>query len=96
MERVELKVWAILILSLVSLPLSRFLMEEGFGTPFLLVSAIWLVSPAFFVNDRPLFNLCLAHSLFYVVQYVSGLSFSLLETVDTSRRAISTPRRCFA
>jgi membrane protease YdiL (CAAX protease family) len=71
----------ILILSLLSIPLAVVL-SGYYPIIFLLVSVTWLVSPAFFVNDKPLFQLCLAQSLFFVTLYVRVLASASVSHFD--------------
>lgn len=87
LERVQITAWAILILSLVTLPLSITL-SETYPAVFLLISAVWLLSPIFFTGNRALFNLCLAFSLFFVTLYVRALTVSALAQLDPGRLAI--------
>jgi membrane protease YdiL (CAAX protease family) len=69
MERFQLKAWGIIIASLATLP-PAFLLSAELPGLFLIVSVLWLVSPALFVDEKPFFNLTLAHSLFFLVLYV--------------------------
>jgi membrane protease YdiL (CAAX protease family) len=81
MERVELITWTLLTASLVSIPLA-FVLSSSLPVVFLIVSVSWLLSPMFFTEDRALFNLCLAHSLFFLILYVRVLVSSAAEPVD--------------
>jgi membrane protease YdiL (CAAX protease family) len=81
MERVELITWTLIVLSLVSLPLS-FALSSTVPLVFLVVSIAWLISPMFFIEDRAVFNLCLAHSIFFLTLYVRVLVSSSASPID--------------
>ena len=81
MEKVELTTWTLIALSLVSLPLA-FILSSSIPAVFLVVSVAWLISPMFFVEDRAIFNLCLAHSLFFLTLYVRVLVSSAAGPLD--------------
>ncbi len=80
MPRVAL---AVIGLSLVTLPLGIAL-SEAYPALFLLISAFWLVSPILFTENRPLFNLCLAHSTFFVILYTRALATSTVRLLGPS------------
>ncbi len=70
-----MKAKAIMILSLLSIPAGLILAQKQ-PLLFLIISVTWLVSPVFFTENKPLFNLCLAHSLLFVTLYVRVLASS--------------------
>ncbi len=78
--------WAMIVLSLVSLPLA-FALSADAPIVFLMISVIWLVSPALFSRKRALFSLSLAHSLFFVSIYARVLASSAMAMVDPSNFA---------
>lgn len=83
MDGVPRLAWAVLGLSLATLPLAIAL-SDAYPAFFLIVSVGWLVSPMFFTQDRALFNLCLAHSLFFVILYVRVLAVSAVRLFDST------------
>lgn len=78
--------WAMIVLSLVSLPLA-FAFSADAPIVFLMVSVVWLVSPAFFSGNRALFSLSLAHSLFFVSLYARVFASNAMALVDPSNFA---------
>jgi membrane protease YdiL (CAAX protease family) len=75
--------WAMIVLSLISLPLA-FALSADAPIIFFTISVIWLLSPAFLSGNRALFSLSLAHSLFFVSLYARVLVGNAMALVDPS------------